>query len=151
MTSMLPLRLGICALALALLASGQMRYKAKIVTEDGTPLPATPQIIPDFSQRLVANCRILTMFGDGTIEYMVDWRSRPYDPATADVCSVTIRLKGYRTTEATFRQNAVIVLKRIGDNEGSMVSMTALKAPEQAQKAYGKGVVAMTDKKWAAA
>jgi tetratricopeptide (TPR) repeat protein len=148
MTSMLPLRLGVCALALALLASGQMRYKAKIVTEDGTPLPATPQIIPDFSQRLVANCRILTMFGDGTIEYIVDWRSRPYDPATADVCSVTIQLKGYRPMQATFRHNGVVVLKRLGDSEGSQVSMTALKAPEAAQKAFGKGVVAMTDRKW---
>jgi len=99
----------------------------------------------------MANCRILTMFGDGTVEYAVDWRSRPYDPSTADVCVVTIRLKGYRAMEATLRNDAVIVLKRLGDNEGSMVSMTALKAPEAAQKAYGKGVVAMTDKKWAVA
>ena len=138
-------------LAAMLVATGQTRFQAKVATEDGSPLPQSPQIIPTPSERLVPNCRILTMFGDGTVEYIVDWRSRPYDPATADMCSVTIRLKGYRTTEATFRQNSVVVLKRIGDNEGSMVSMTALKAPEQAQKAYGKGVVAMTDKKWAAA
>ncbi len=138
-------------LAAVLVAMGQTRFQAKVATEDGSPLPQSPQIIPTPSERLVPNCRILTMFGDGTVEYLVDWRSRPYDPATADLCSVTIRLKGYRTTEATFRQNAVIVLKRIGDNEGSMISMTALKAPEQAQKAYGKGVAAMIDKKWAAA
>ena len=145
------LRAGILALALVLAAMGQFRYRAKLATEDGSPLPTTPQIIPSLSQRLVANCRILTMFGDGTVEYVIDWRSRPYEPATADVCSVTIRLKGYRATEATLRNGAVIVLQRLGDNEGSMVSLTALKAPEEAQKAYGKGVVAMTDKKWSAA
>ena len=144
-------RLTALALTAVFLARGQGRFKAKISTEDGSPLPSTPQIIADLSQRLVANCYIVTMFGDGTIEYVVDWRSRPYEPATADVCSVTIRLKGYRTTQATFRNNSVVVLKREGDNEGSMVSMTALKAPEPAQKAYGKGVVAMTDRKWPSA
>jgi superkiller protein 3 len=142
----------IASLALfAVLAPGQMRYRAKIATEDGSPLPATPQIIPDLSQTLTANCRILSMFGDGTVEYIVDWRGRPYDPGMADVCSVTIRLKGYRATQAVFRHNSVVVLKRLGDSEGSMVSMTALKAPEAAQKAFGKGVVAMTDRKWAVA
>ena len=151
MKSRLWLPLTILALASVLLTFGQFRYRAKLATEDGSPLPATPQIIPDLSQTLLANCRILTMFGDGTIEYIVDWRGRPYDPGTADVCSVTIRLKGYRTKQATFRNNSVVVLKRTGDNEGSLVSMTALKAPEAAQKAFGKGVAAMTDRKWAAA
>ncbi|MGD0435224.1 MAG: tetratricopeptide repeat protein [Bryobacteraceae bacterium] len=146
----LALRLAILALAAVPAAEGQT-YHAKLATEDGSPLPGTPQIVPALSERLVPNCRIVTMFGDGGVDYLVDYRSRPYDPATADVCEVTIRLKGYRTMEATFRQGGVVVLKRIGDNEGSLVSITALKAPEQAQKAYGKGVVAMTDKKWAAA
>jgi tetratricopeptide (TPR) repeat protein len=145
--------LKLCTLALAavLLASGQMRFHARLATEDGSPLPAAPQIIPELSQSLSENCRILTMFGDGTVEYIVDWRYRAYDSASADVCSVTIRLKGYRTIAATLRNDAVTVLKRIGDNKGSMVSMTALKAPEPAKKAFGKGVVAMTDKKWAVA
>ena len=144
------LLLGLLSLATVLAASGQT-YQARLATEDGSPLPTTPQIIPELSQTLLPNCRILTTFGNGTVQYVVDWRGRQYSPSTADVCSVTIRMKGYRTTEATFRNDAVIVLKRIGDNEGSMVSMTALKAPEDAQKAYGKGVVAMTDKKWPAA
>jgi tetratricopeptide (TPR) repeat protein len=42
-------------------------------------------------------------------------------------------------------------LKRVGTHEGSTVSVTALNAPEPAKKAYGKGVAAMTDEKWAAA
>jgi tetratricopeptide (TPR) repeat protein len=147
----LPVRICILTLAAVLAALGQTRYRAKIVTEDGTPLPTSPQIIPAQSERLMMNCAITTMFGDGTVEYVVNWRSRPYDPALVDVCDVTIRLKGYQITQATLRSGGVVVLKRIGDHEGSVVSMTALKAPEPAKKAYGKGVVAMTDEKWAAA
>src|SRR5258706_6733512 len=145
------LRFSILALAAVLSAPGQMRFHATLATEDGSPLPTTPQITPELSQSLEASCRVLTMFGDGTVEYVVDWRYRAYDSASADACSVTIRLKGYRTTGATLRNGGVIVLKRIGDREGSMVSMTALKAPEPAKKAFGKGAVAMTDGKWAVA
>src|SRR5580704_9641039 len=129
MRSGLAPRLVLLALAAALTAGAQT-YRAKIATEDGSPLPGTPQIVPSLSVSLAPDCRIVTTFGDGTIEYLVNWRGRPYDAATADMCSVTIRLKGYRTVEATLRQAGVVVLKRIGDNEGSLVSMTALKAPE---------------------
>lgn len=151
MKSRFMLRGAALAFGLVLAAAAQNRYHAKIATEDGSPLPGTPQIIPSLAVTLAPDCQIVTSFGDGTIEYVVNWRARPYDPATADMCSVTIRLKGYRTVQATLRQGGVVVLKRIGDNEGSLVSMTALKAPEQAQKAYGKGVANMTDQKWAAA
>jgi tetratricopeptide (TPR) repeat protein len=148
-----PLRVGIlavAALAVATVASAQT-YHATIVTEDGSPLPTSPQIIPDLSERLVQECVIVNTFGNGSVQYLVNWRSRPYDPATADACSVTIRLKGYRPAQVTFRNDATIVLKRIGLHEGSTVSATALNAPEPAKKAYGKGVSAMTDEKWAAA
>ena len=122
-----------------------------IVTEDGAPLPTSPQIIPLLSERLVQECVIMNIFGNGSVQYAVNYRSRPYDPATADVCAVTIQLKGYRTMKATLRNDATIVLKRIGLHEGSTVSATSLKAPEPAKKAYGKGVNAMTDEKWASA
>ena len=145
-----PLRICTLALAAALIARGEV-FHAKIATEDGSPLPSTPQIIPDMSQRLIQNCRIVNMFGDGMVEYVVDWRSRPFDLTTVDMCSVTIRMKGYQPTQATFRNNGVVTLKRIGDDESSLVSTTALKAPEPAQKAYGKGVALMIDEKWAAA
>jgi len=148
------LRVGILALTAALgaaaVASAQT-FHATITTEDGSPLPTSPQIIPAYSERLVQECVIVNMFGNGSVEYLVNWRSRPYDPATADACTVTIRLKGYRAGEYTLRNDATIVLKRIGLHEGSTVSATALNAPEPARKAYGKGVVAMTDEKWAAA
>src|SRR5579862_6796490 len=144
------LRVGLLTLAALAVASAQT-YHATIVTEDGSPLPTSPQIIPDLSERLVQECVITNIFGNGSVQYLVNWRSRPYDPSTADVCSVTIRLKGYRAGQYTLRNDATIVLKRIGLHEGSTVSATALNAPEPARKAYGKGVNALTDEKWAAA
>jgi len=148
------LPLGILVLTAALAAAPTARaetFHALIVTEDGTPLPREPQIIPMLTNSLVQECVIINVFGSGSVQYMVNLRSRPYDPATVDVCSVTIRLKGYRAVQATLRNDATIVLKRIGLHEGSTVSATALNAPEPAKKAYGKGVEAMTDEKWAAA
>jgi tetratricopeptide (TPR) repeat protein len=142
--------LSVVAALAASMASAQT-FHAIIATEDGSPLPTTPQIIPSLTSSLVANCAVLNVFGNGSVQYIVNWRSRPYDNATADVCEVTIRLKGYRPMVATFRNDATIVLKRLGTHEGSTVSVTALNAPEAAKKAYGKGVNAMTDEKWAAA
>ena len=115
------------------------------------PFPIRRRSFPTFPSRLVQECAIVNIFGNGSIQYVVNYRSRPYDPATADVCSVTIRMKGYQTMHATLRNDATIVLKRIGLHEGSTVSATALNAPEPAKKAYGKGVNAMNDEKWAAA
>lgn len=127
-------------------------YQAMIVTEDGAPLPREPQIIPSMTSRLEQECLIRNVFGSGSVQYVVNMRDRSFDPATADICTVTIRLKGYRTVQATLRNHGTITLRRIGGlHEGSTVSETALKAPEPAKKAYGKGVEAMTDEKWSAA
>ncbi len=147
------LRVGIltlAALAAAATASAQT-FHATIVTEDGSPLQTSPQIIPALSDRLAQECAIVNIFGNGSVQYLINYRSRPYDPATADMCDVSIRLKGYRPVQVTLRNDATIVLKRIGLHEGSTVSATALNAPAPAKKAYGKGVNEMTDEKWAAA
>jgi tetratricopeptide (TPR) repeat protein len=142
---------GILTLALCGAAFAEI-FHTNIVTEDGTPLPTSPQIIPAVTGYLVQNCVILNIFGNGSVLYQVNWASRPYDRATEDVCEVTIRMKGYRAMQATFRNNATVVLKRAsGVHEGSTVSATALRAPEDARKLFGKGVAAMTDEKWAAA
>jgi tetratricopeptide (TPR) repeat protein len=140
---------GMLALIMALAASAQT-YHARIATEDGS-LPTSPQIVPNLSDRLVSECAIVNIFGDGSIEYLVNYRSRVYDPATADVCSVTIRLKGYQTAQVTLRNNVTIVLKHIGLHEGSTVSAAALNVPEAAKKAFGKGESAFNDEKWAVA
>lgn len=136
--------------ALAIVASASAQtYHATIVTEDGSPLPTSPQIVPSLSERLVQECAIVNIFGNGSVQYLVNYRSRPYDPSTADMCDVTIRLKGYQPMNATLRNDATIVLKRVGLHEGSTVTATSLSAPEPAKKAYGKGVNAMNDNKLA--
>jgi len=141
---------GLVALAMAASASAQT-FHAQIVTEDGSPLPTSPQIIPSLSQTLTQECAIVNIFGNGSVQYLVNYRSRPYDPSTADMCDVTIRLKGFQTAQVTLRNDTTVVLKHIGLHEGSTVSATALKAPEPARKAFGKGVNAMDDQKWASA
>lgn len=143
-------RAGVLVLA-GVAAAYAQSYHALIVTEDGSPLPTSPQIIPLLSDRLVQECVIVNTFGNGSVQYLVNYRSRVYDPSTADVCNVTIRLKGYQAAQVTLRNDATIVLKRVGLHEGSTVSATALNAPEPARKAYGKGVNAMTEEKWPAA
>jgi tetratricopeptide (TPR) repeat protein len=83
---------------------------------------------------------------------VVNYRNRGYDPATADICSVTIRLKGFQPLQATLRNHGTIVLKHAGGlHEGSTVTATSLNAPEPAKKAFGKGVSAMDDGKLDAA
>lgn len=141
---------GILALAMAVAASAQT-FRANIVTEDGSPLPNSPQMIPNLTERLVPECVIVNIFGDGGVQYLVNYRSRVYDPATADACTVTIRLKGYQTAQVTLRNGVTIVLKHMGLHEGSTVSAAALNVPEPARKAFGKGEIAFNDEKWAAA
>jgi tetratricopeptide (TPR) repeat protein len=140
----------VLALGIAVVARAET-FHAQIVTEDGSPLPTSPQIIPSLTEALVSECAIVNIFGNGSVQYLVNYRGRPYDPSTADVCSVTIRLKGFQTLNATLRNDATVVLKHIGLHEGSTVTATSLNAPEAAKKAFGKGVNSMDDEKWAAA
>src|SRR5580658_7719472 len=51
--------------------------------------------------------------------------------------------------QVTLRNDTTVVLKRMGLHEGTTVSASALNAPAPAKKAYGKGVNAMNDEKWA--
>jgi tetratricopeptide (TPR) repeat protein len=143
------LRVGILVFSAAGAIASAQTFHATIATEDGSPLPTSPQITPALSERLVQECVIVNTFGNGSVQYLINYRSRPYDPATADLCEVTIRLKGYRPAQVTLRNDATIVLQRVGLHEGSTVSASALNAPEPARKAYGKGVNAMTEEKWA--
>ncbi len=152
-------RTGLCALALASACTAQrgpnQEHTAKIVLEDGTPLKTTPEIVPSLNHQGVPAC-VFDTFGSGTVQYIVRSQGNPFcrtqldclDGQATDSCPVRIRLAGYRTAEVTLHQGAVIVLKRLGDNEGSTVSITAVNAPKDARKAYENGVAAMAHKKW---
>ncbi len=124
------------------------QHTAKILLEGDIPLQEAPQITPGRTVWRLPACSILNVFGNGTVQYVVDLANRPEDPLTVDVCPVDIRLEGYRPAHATLRQDAAIVLKRLGLGQGSSISMTALQAPAGARKAYENGVAAMLKKKW---
>ncbi len=116
-------------------------YHARVVVDQGVAPPVTPQIIPDPG----SGCVILEIFGSGEITYTVGTRSR------SDSCDVTIRLSGYRKNDTTLHNASVVVMRRPGSYANPTVSIATLEAPEEARKAYEKGVAQMVSKKWEAA
>ena len=93
----------------------------------------------------------MNVFANGTVEFRINWSSREVNMHDLDVCEVTISLAGFRTMDATLKNDAVIVLKRVGDHESSTVSMTSLKAPKDARKAFEKGQAEISENKLPAA
>jgi tetratricopeptide (TPR) repeat protein len=145
-----------CALAVATAGLAQNQpHHAKLALENGAALPSTPLFIPPLAGHDLPACRIVDAFASGELVYVVPFISEPgNNPWTNppdDKCIVTIWLKGYRKTTVTLHDGAVILLKQIGDPEGSTISTTALHAPKEAAKAYDKGIAAMGDGKLAAA
>jgi Tfp pilus assembly protein PilF len=120
-------------------------FSAKLVLEDGTPLPRNPLIELGHSEKLYFDCKITGVFLNGTITYLTRW---PFDQSADDTCPVRIRLTGYRMTDVALRDHLTVVLKRENSSEGATVSATSLKVPEDASKAYNKGVRALNDQKW---
>jgi tetratricopeptide (TPR) repeat protein len=144
------------ACALALSAAGacfaqNQQYRATLALENGANLPSTPLFTPAPAGQDFPPCHILNAFANGMVIYMVpvviDTGADPIMRRWDDKCSVTIWLKGYRKASVTLHDGAVIVLKQIGDPEGSTVSVTALHVPKEAAKAYDKGLAAMGDGK----
>ena len=133
-------------LALASAAFGQpgsymATYRAQIMVDQGVPPPSSPLIRPDPP----VVCSIEEVFGNGIVQYAMPSVLR------SDSCPVTIQLSGYRKNQAILRNGAVIVMKRPGSYANPTVSLITLAAPEEARKAFQKGVAAMVGKKWAPA
>lgn len=132
----------------ALLASGALaqNHHARIAVEGGAELPGTPLLVPLRPDMQVGQCIILNVFGNGTVVYRVPWVLD--ETMVPDGCRVTIRLKGYRTADATLTEGSTFTLKRTGDSEGSTVSLTSLGATKEARKAYDRGLTAATRQKY---
>lgn len=72
-------------------------------------------------------------------------------------CELRASLAGYRSDLLSLAGRrpldnpdvGVIVLRRLGNVEGTTISITSLEAPKDAKKAYEKGVEAFKKKKWA--
>ncbi len=71
-------------------------------------------------------------------------------------CELTAVLPGFRSDSVILTgrhaldnpEVGTIVLHRIGGVEGTVISLTSLQAPKDAQKAYEKGLEANRDRKW---
>lgn len=121
------------------------QYTAKIALEGGVTLASAPRIMLGTQAVLQSLCRVDDVFRTGTVIYEVSWGTGD------DGCPVSIELPGYHTLEATLHNNAVVVLKRIGDHEGSAVSAISIQAPKNARKAYDKGDAELSRKQWTGA
>jgi Tfp pilus assembly protein PilF len=139
-------------------AGGQNRsalsitYQAKIVLDGGLALPTTPLVIPKHEGRVLWDCRVESIFGNGNVVYRIFAADTIRPPDTVggipDDCLVTVRLEGYETVDITLHDKTVVVLKRAGAHEGSLVSMPSLTAPPEAKKAYERGVSALAKRRW---
>jgi tetratricopeptide (TPR) repeat protein len=138
------------AMAGACFAQNQ-QYRATLAVENGANLPSTPMFTSSPAGQDLPPCHVLNAFASGVVIYMVpvvvDPGSEPMMRHWDDKCAITIWLKGYRKASVTLHDGAVIVLRQIGDPEGSTVSVTGLHIPKEAAKAYDKGIAAMTDGK----
>jgi len=127
-------------------------WQAKILPQGLDALPATPLIIPIFEGKIPWKCHIDHIFKNGNVIYHVEPGDilGPPDVSAGipDDCRVTVRLQGYSTVDVTLHHESVIVLKRLGAREGSLVSVSSLEAPEPARKAYEKGIDEIDRKKW---
>jgi tetratricopeptide (TPR) repeat protein len=144
----------IVACALAAAGFGQvsyLNYHAKLVLENGAALPSSPLIIPPPPGSDLPPCRDVSVFANGLITYAVPRILDPGEPPIPrnfdDKCRITISVKGYKETTVTLYSDAVVVLHQMGDPEGSTVSVTSLRVPKAAAKAYDKGIAALADEK----
>jgi tetratricopeptide (TPR) repeat protein len=117
-----------------------VRMTGRIVLQDGSVAPAPPRVIS-------RDCPIdMQGWSSFTIAY----------PASMDVnsaahlesCWIEVSLPGYRSVRTQVHDGIVVVLKRLGEDEGSTVSLSVLKAPEKARKVYEKGGQEVYRKKW---
>lgn len=114
------------------------RMIGRIVLQDGSKPPFPPSVS--------GSCGV-AMSGWSSFTVAAPWT----DHAEQHACWVLVSLAGYRSVRGPVEDDMVVVLKRLGESEGSTVSLTVLKAPEKARKAYGKGGQAVWKKDWAAA
>ncbi len=142
------------AVAASCLAQNE-QYHARLAVDNGATLPMIPLFVDPPPGQELPPCRNVNAFANGVVTYIVplivDPGSDPLSRHFDDKCEVTILLKGYRRATVTLYDGAVIVLKELGDPEGSTISVTALHVPKDAAKAYDKGISAEGDGKLPAA
>lgn len=99
------------------------------------------------------------LFGGGTSSPAGFGRNRPITERELMGCELRAVLPGYRSDVLSLAGRRVmdnpevgtIVLHRMGNVEGTTISLTSLLAPKDAKKAFDKGMEAARKKKWEAA
>lgn len=119
----------------------QPLFSARIIMEDGVAPPMQLQV------RSYGGCVILHVFGNGTVTFSLPVQDISEHVYRMPSCPVAVTGPGVRSQYVTLRDGMQVLLKRLGPNEGSTISMTVLKAPPKARKAYADGAAALQKKK----
>ena len=134
-------------------ASASVWYTAKLVLEDGRPFPSVPLALPPLTGN---SCLVHSIGLDGKIlysgpqaDYVPADQSYTREAKVTDRCLAAFLIKGYGKVTVTLHDRAVIIVKRSGpEDEGLAVSVATLEAPEEARKAWEKGVKALDNQRW---
>jgi TolA-binding protein len=126
----------------------------KVALEGGESLPVMPLVMDARSEDGV--CRLADVFKNGNIRLEISAPSvsgtkMDNEPARAICFLPKVMVPGYRSFSGTVQDQQIIVLARLGEHEGSTVSVTSLNAPEKARKAYERGEGALSRQKYAEA
>ena len=126
----------------------------KVVLEGGESLDVAPMVMDARYEDGV--CRLANVFKNGTIRLEIpaapEGRMKTDSEPTKTTCFLPkVMLPGYRSFSGIVQDQQVIVLARLGEHEGSTVSVTSLNAPEKARKAYEHGEAALARQKYAEA
>jgi tetratricopeptide (TPR) repeat protein len=131
----------------AVLSAGQrglLEVTARIVLEDGSPLTSSPLFLSVPGSQ--ANCVGQQFFMGGTLRLRIS--PIPIQGEPQQGCDISVVLSGYRRFTGYVKEGTVIVLRRIGPNEGSSISAVSLNAPVDARKQYEAGESAAGKRKW---
>lgn len=106
-------------------------FTMNLFMEDGTPPPK------ELIVRSLEYCRIVNNFGSGTIVFS----------GARTGCQMGVWAPGIRSAIVPLRDGSTFLLKRLGDHEGSAISVTVLNAPSEARKAYTRAAELVLKKK----
>lgn len=113
----------------------RMSYKMRFMMEDGTQPPK------EMVAKARGGCVVQTQFSSGILLL------QPPVIPTDEPCLIGLSAPGIRSWNGGFREDGLILLRRLGPAEGSTISMRVLSAPAEAKRAYAKGEEALLKKK----
>jgi tetratricopeptide (TPR) repeat protein len=133
-------------------ASHLVSITVKVIAEGDQSAGLAPLVMDQRSDDTV--CRVANIFKNGSIRLEIpvpaDNQARIDGAAVKGTCFLSkVMLPGYRSFSGMVHDQQIIVLSRLGEHEGSTVSVTSLSVPEKARRAYERGEAALSQQKWA--